>query len=146
MFTYEAISFSSKYGFIYCFNEQLCAKCTKSQLLVSHLTTLSRQPEVNESVTLQNCHLWHHVMTNMHILKSDWSKTHVGKTFFLEKKICHPPVIPYTWKNWVVSSVFLFEQTPLEKKNWQTLLSLVQTYSLWTESNYVKRFVAFVVT
>lgn len=49
-----------EYGFIYCFNEQLCAKCTKSvKTAVGILldNSLSRKPKENESFSLESCRL-----------------------------------------------------------------------------------------
>lgn len=145
-----------EYGFIYCFNEQLCAKCTKSvKTAVGILldNSLSRKPQDNESFPLQSCRLWHHVTTNMHIIKSNLSQIHVGKIVFvfLAKKTkknllpsCHP--VHLDKLPWFIRGFFCMNKTPL--KNWQDTSQLGANLLFMNREQLCKkiRFVAFVVT
>lgn len=142
-----------EYGFIYCFNEQLCAKCTKSvKTAVGILldNSLSRKPKENESFSLESCRLWHHVTTNMHIIKSNLSQIHVGKIVFVflaKKKKSVTLLSSHTrGQTGMVHRFFCMNKTPL--KNWQDTSQLGANLLFMNREQLCKkiRFVAFVVT
>lgn len=75
-----------EYGFIDCFNGQLCAKSTKSvKTAVGVLldNCLSRKPPKKESFPLHGCRLGHNVTAKKRSMKSNLSQMHEGQIVFV---------------------------------------------------------------